>query len=494
MKNRSLGFICCCFLFSASMWGQEPLSSDLNQQVTQIAKMIKDNPKGAEEGFDGLLKGKNKKNIPLLLSIGKAYLDAGNADMAKEYAERARKADSKSASVYMFLGDIALAGKDAGAACGNYEQAIFFDEDCYEAYYKYARAYAGVNPQLSVDMLMKLKERHPEELNVDRELANAYYLMGNYSKAKSAYDDFMQKGTPNVQDYGRYAMLLYLNKDYQHSLDMAGKGLAMEADNHLLKRLMMYGLYELKSYPAGLQAANEFFKDPNNPDFVYLDYLYRARLYLANGNNDEAIAEFEKALKADEKKEHPEVAKEMSDAYGKMLKYPDAIRMYQVYMDMLGDKKEVSDLFLFGRLYYQAAGALAPTNTADSTAVAAAPVDTVMIKKQQNEYLTQADTIFAEVSQRVPDNYLGYFWRARTNAMLDLETTLGLAKPYYEAALAQLEKNPNASKSLLIECESYLGYYYFLKEEYEQSKVYWTKILEIDPENATAKQAMEGLQ
>lgn len=46
----------------------------------------------------------------------------------------------------------------------------------------------------------------------------------------------------------------------------------------------------------------------------------------------------------------------------------------------------------------------------------------------------------------------------------------------------------------MIECESYLGYYYFLKEEYEQSKVYWTKILEIDPENATAKQAMEGLQ
>ena len=67
MKNRSLGFICCCFLFSASMWGQEPLSSDLNQQVTQLAKMIMDNPKGAEEGFDGLLKGKNKKNIPFLL-------------------------------------------------------------------------------------------------------------------------------------------------------------------------------------------------------------------------------------------------------------------------------------------------------------------------------------------------------------------------------------------------------------------------------------------
>lgn len=47
--------------------------------------------------------------------------------------------------------------------------------------------------------------------------------------------------------------------------------------------------------------------------------------------------------------------------------------------------------------------------------------------------------------------------------MADPESTEGLAKPYYEAALNLLEKKADASKALIIECESYLGYYHFLQ-------------------------------
>lgn len=48
--------------------------------------------------------------------------------------------------------------------------------------------------------------------------------------------------------------------------------------------------------------------------------------------------------------------------------------------------------------------------------------------------------------------------------MTDPESTEGRAKPYYETALSLLEKKADASPSLLIECESYLGYYYFLQK------------------------------
>ncbi len=70
---------------------------------------------------------------------------------------------------------------------------------------------------------------------------------------------------------------------------------------------------------------------------------------------------------------------------------------------------------------------------------------------------------FAQVAVKVPDNYLGNFWRARVNSLRDPETTQGLAKPYYEAALSILEQKPDATKSVLVECNSYLGYYYFVK-------------------------------
>lgn len=492
MKTKVLSALCFSFLLSTSLYAQEALTPDMTKQIEKIAAMIKDNPDAAEDGFDELLKGKNKKNVALLVAIGKAYLDNGKIDAAKEYAEDARKADSKNGASYVLQGDIALSVKDVGTACGYYEQAILFDEDCYDAYYKYANAYIGVNPQLSVNMLLKLKEKHPDEIRVDRELANAYYQMGSYSKAKQVFDEYMQKGNPDVQDYSRYSMLLYLNKDYAQSLDMVNKGLAMEADNHLLKRLKMYDLYETKAYTEGIQASDIFFADPNNPDYVYMDYLYRARLYAANNEIDKAMVEFDNAMKKDEKNAHPEIAKEASEALQKAQKYADAITLYQKYMDGMKDKAEVTDLFMFGRLYYMAAGAVATPAVVDSTQ--SAPIVAAVDSIQMKAYLVEADTIFAQVAERVPDNYLGNFWRARTNAMLDPETTKGLAKPYYEKALAILEQNPNASKNVLIECESYLGYYYFVKEDYEQSKVYWEKILAIDPENATAKQAMEGLQ
>lgn len=476
MKKRFLSLLCGGILMSASALAQDyTLAPELAQQVNQIAETIKSNPEEADDSFSALLKGKNKKNETLVVAIGEAYLANNDLKTAKSYAERGMELDSRSALVCTFAGDVALAEKNIGEACGYYEQAIMIDPDYRKAYYKYAQAYAEVYPQLAVDMLLKLKERHPDEINADRELAKTYYTMGKYSQAKSALDEFMQKGEPQLDDYSRYAMLLYLNKDYAQSLEMCGKGIALDPENTLLKRLNMYNLYELKNYAEGLKAADALFAEKGDTEFVYLDHLYRGRIYKANNDSINAMTAFEEAMKADTENQHPEIAKEASEAYEDYHMYPDAIRMYKIYLDKIKDKAEVSDLFLLGRLYYMAAGM---PDAGD----------------EKPAYLMEADTIFAQVSERVPDNYLGYFWRARVNAMSDPETTEGLAKPYYEKALSILENNPKASKSILIECESYLGYYYFQKEDYEQSKVYWNKILELDPENAVAKQALEGLK
>lgn len=280
MNNKILCLVCSGIIYSASYsYAQKNLSDEVTRQITQIAASINDTPETAAKEFNELLKGKNKKNIPLLVAIGNAYLNHKCPDEAQVYADRAMKIDPKSAPVYVLAGDIALTQKNVGMACGYYEQAILFDANCYDAYYKYAHAYIGVSPQLSIDMLTKLKASHPELPEVNRELGNAYYQSGNYGKAKSAYDEFMQQGTPDTQDYEHYAMLLYLNKDYAQSLNAVEKGLDADKDNHLLKRLRMYDLYEMEAYKEGLEAADAFFNRPEESNYVYLDFLYRGRLY-----------------------------------------------------------------------------------------------------------------------------------------------------------------------------------------------------------------------
>ncbi|EJW0685513.1 hypothetical protein N8K20_005103, partial [Escherichia coli] len=99
------------------------------------------------------------------------------------------------------------------------------------------------------------------------------------------------------------------------------------------------------------------------------------------------------------------------------------------------------------------------------------------------------------VAEQAPDSYLGDMWRARTHSAMDPETTEGLAKPYYEKVVdVLLAKNEPRYNSALIECYSYLGYYYLLKSDYATSKEYWNKILAIDPTNATANKALDGIK
>jgi hypothetical protein len=92
----------------------------------------------------------------------------------------------------------------------------------------------------------------------------------------------------------------------------------------------------------------------------------------------------------------------------------------------------------------------------------------------------------------IPNKYFGPFWQGRTNAFIDATSEKGLAKQYYEAAATILEKENKPQ--LLIECYRYLGYYYYLKKDINNSKIYWNKILVLDPTNELALAALKGMK
>ena len=76
---------------------------------------------------------------------------------------------------------------------------------------------------------------------------------------------------------------------------------------------------------------------------------------------------------------------------------------------------------------------------------------------------------------------------------MDPDTKEGLAKPFYEAlasSLSQKTDRDNVDNTRLIEAYRYLGYYHLLKDDKTTADDYWKKVLELDPENETAKQAL----
>ncbi len=477
MKHKLL-FCAGALLLSGTLAAQTSVP-EWQAGVDKVKSLITTNPEQASETAGELLKGKNKKNISLVVSVACAYLNAGKLTEAENYLKMAQKADKKAASVSVLEGDIALARKDVGRACQLYEQAIYFDPNYKEAYLKYARAYKSASPSQAIDKLRQLKEMAPEYLEADKELAGIYYATNRFGEAVETYAKFIDTPVATEDDILKYAFALFLNHDFEKSLAVVQKGLQKNGRHAAFNRLAMYNYTDLKRYNEAEQAADAFFNASDNADYSSLDYRYHGSLLNALKKYDQAIDAYGKALEKDSTQ--TDIWREMADVYESGNNYSQAIAAYRKYYDILSqDKKTVESLFRFGRLYYG-------QGTSPDT-LSIQPADRMAA-------LQAADSVFAQVTQQAPDSYLGNMWRARTNSAMDPETTEGLAKPYYEkVAEMLLEKNEPRYNSALIECYSYLGYYYLLKSDYPASKEYWNKILAIDPTNAIAKKALDGIK
>jgi len=452
-------------------------NTELQERIARIKELVGSNTQQASEEVSQLLKGKNKKDSEILIAVARVYFDAGKISDADVYLQQAKKVNNKYPGIYLLEGDIAVLNKDAGTACQLYEQAIYFDPNCKEAYLKYAQVYRDASPEQAIEMLLRLKELAPDYLPANKELADVYYRNNHFSKAIEEYAHFVNTSEATEDDLMKYAFALFLNHDFAKSLEIAQMGAQRNSRHAAFNRLLMYDYTDLKRYDEGLKAADTFFNNSEKQDFSYLDYMYYGHLLSSSKKYDEAIVEYKKALDLDSLKTN--LWSEISDAYENLNKYSDAIDSYKKYLASLEIGKQTPDLmFRLGKLYY-----------AEGTS------STLIDPAKKKASLLAADSVFSVISEKAPDSYLGSFWRARSNSALDPETTQGLAKPYYEAVVSMLlTKNDPRYNPVIIECYSYLGYYYLLQNLTPQSKEYWHKILSIDPENATAKKALEGLK
>lgn len=471
-------FLVGAFIAVGPLFAQSS-ETDWHAEVAKIKELIQTNPVQASEEADQLVKGKNKKNIELIVAIGETYLDADKIAEAKTYADIARKAKAKSAEVSVLDGDIAVAEKDAGRACQKYEEAIYFDPNCKEAYLKFAEVYKVASPSLAIEKLELLKTVDPSNAAADKKLAEIYYLKNDFNKAVEAYSHFISSPAATEEDLVKYAFALFLKHDFEKSLEIANMGLKRNARHAAFNRLAMYNNTDLKRYDVAKQAADAFFNSSDKADYSYLDYMYYGHLLNALKKYDEAVIQYKKAIELDPTK--IDLWKDVSSAYEEMNDYKGAIDAFNKYYASLESDKQTPDqIFQLGKLYF------GQGTQADTLAISA---------NERKAALMAADSVFTVITKAASDSYLGNFWRARTNSALDPETTQGLAKPYYEEVATLLtSKNDPRYNSALIECYSYLGYYYLVANKLPESKEYWSKILAIDPANATAKKALDGIK
>ena len=459
----------------------EGVAQDANYPYNYIGlgKMLFDtNVKEAEANFKKAVKLSKTEKAAVNTNIARAYFEAG-LPQYKKYLEAASRANSEYAPLYVLQGDIALKNGETGLAAGEYENAIYYDKNCVEAYVKYAKMHYPINPKFAISKLEALLNLNQASAIAQREYAEALFNAGRFTQAVKAYATYMSNPNHFASDRARHAALMFFDKKYEESLTIIEEALKDNPDDILLNRFAMYNNNALENYEQAANHGAKYMNEEANADLLTAqDYSVYGNALKKVNRPEEYVALLEKAVAKNP--EDAALVKDLSDAYkaaDQMVKSADAMAKY---MELAGDEVKTMDFFNLGRAYYSAAQA-----------------DTVVDSK--NELFKKADAAFAVVAERAPEDYRGNMWRARAHSGMDPETELGLAKPFYEKVVEMLEANGNKGKDI-IEAYQYLGYYSYLKEyaenpqgaKYNETRKWWGKILEINP-NHSIKEAMSQL-
>lgn len=447
---------------------------DTKTIVESITKVIK-SKSGDVQAQVKVVAKKNKKNADVLVGIGRAFYEVKDTANARIYAEQANKAaKNKCASAWLLLGDISALSDDGGAAAQHYQQAIYFDPQNPEAYYKYANVYRKVSPTAAVMKLEELRAKRPD-VAVDALAGRIYYMSNDFDKAIAAYKkaDIAKMEERDITDY---AMALYFKQKNAESLSVAQEGLKKKPRDAAFNRLAFFNSTDLKNYDQALLYADALFNKSDSAKFSYFDYTYYGNALNGAKKYEEAIDMFKKALdqEFDSKDKKAGVIKTLSDALSSQEKYDEAIKYYNDYLAVYSTPTATDHAGLPQLYYYKAS----KETGADMIAS-----------------LKKADELYGKLAEKYPDAIeYATFWRARVNNAMDNEQKDALAKPHYEKLIelysTRTELN-NADKSRLKESYLYLiSYYARIADDMAKAKECAEKLIQIDPENAVAKQVL----
>lgn len=456
----------------------------------QLDKKTKEGTDAANSLFKKAI-GFAKKDPAIPTAVAETYINAKMYDQAEEALDRARKVKKDFSGIYIAEGDMLMSKGNVGEASAKYEMALRFNPNDKTAYLKYARVYKNINPSLALENLEKLIAIDPEYVPAYAELGDLYYRgidgKPNYNKAIEAYEKIMNiPGVPLAQET-RYGQLLFFTDRNADAVEQISKVLAKDPNNYIMKRIQAYNNFKLEAYDTGLEQMTAFMKETKSEDLIALDYTYFGR-YLMKAKQPELAAEnLKKGYEMDTTKF--ELLKEIADAYQSGGNYAESVSYSEKYLNANPDPAAL-DYFTLGQTCYYAAAGMLNLDTN------ASPEKILNDSIQRDKYIEIAERAFTTVKDRLPQSFMGYYWLGNLYNVKDYiynQGKEGLAKPYYEQALPiLLESNDGGRRNReIISIYTYLGAYYIQMDDSKTSQEYWNKILELDPENAKAKQILE---
>ena len=471
LTHYYIGEICYYFgkMDSASFFFQQGLKLDPKQPLNYVGlgKILLDEDKSEEAKLqfqEAQMLSQKKETV--LIKIAEAYLEgkSKNFEEALYYVNEAKKISPNEPLVYITLGDVYVKKNDGSNAISNYEKALELNPNFAKAYDRIGQIYVmSKNFEEAEINFGKALSIDPEYAPSYKEIAELLYQMKQYTKAIDSYKTYIDLVGNEPEALKRYASFLFISKKYSETIRIIEEHFKDISTNNNLQKLLAYSYYETGNYSQGLSTIENYLSGVSPNKITAGDYEYYGKLLFKNGKDSMAVLNFEKAINSDPLK--LEIHNALAEIYFNQKKYSKAAEEYQLKFNKLKSAPSAVDLFELGRSYYF-----------------------------YPDY-GKADSVFALVISKVPDRPTGYLWRARANSNLDPESEKGLAQSYYEQFITKVtDSEKERYKNELIEAHSYLGYLFYLKKDFTNSKINWQNVKLLEPENVKAREALKVLK
>jgi len=456
----------------------------------------------AKSLIDNAVGQTKSKNQDILIRSGEMYTLSEQTNDPAEALRLLAIADEKdkkneNAEIEMLMGDAYFLKNDGGNAITKYENALTISPNLAEANYKIGRLYLrGKNYKEAQAYFNKAIQGDPEFSPTYRSLADALANSRAYKGASSNYELYIQKsGTTDPElllDVARYK---FLAQDYQGAVTYLDQ-LKGKINNPIIDRMYGWAYAALGKNNESVEALNRFISTAPQK-VIYDDYKYLGRAYAQVGTplgDSLSIVNLEKAAPEDTT---DNLYREIAKKYYDTKRYDKAADYYA--KTIKNDKKPLNNDYLFNGLANYQYGFRVGRDTT------AAPMDTAQIRIGRQTYFLRADSAFAQMAQQVEktagETYpLAYYYRGQSTYYAypsAVSLASGAAVPYYEKFIELANAETDAAKKQsyqknLITSYKFLASYNLAKKDDGKAKEYFNKVLELDPNDADVKKALEG--
>ena len=418
-----------------------------------------------------LTKKDKLKRAEVIRGMVKTYIKSEKKDLDQAILiiEEAILKDPKNEDNLLLKGDALYAKTpdNASPAIKAYLAVLDINPKSARGVVRVAKIYqAAQNPDLA-------SQKYNEAKNIDSTYAPAYRASAElnmlYGKKAAAIADWQKylSLNNNLEARYMYTTALFNAKQYCEAITEVKSLNANNFINFYTERMLAFSYLECNtdslSIKNGLAASDRFFAIVPANMISFLDYKTKGSLLMKAGKDSLGLLEYEKAIEINEIAAK-ELTSETASKYFKLKKFDKAIELYNKRSKII--TLTSAEQYELGKAIYNG------------------PKDYVL-----------ADSTFATVIKLSPNYAPAYLWRARTNYKLDSNNERWAAQPYYEKVIELVkpeDRTVAANKGMVLEACRYLCDYYAKSaaKDLAKTKSYYEIILQVDPNDATAKAAL----